>query len=218
MNEMISELLKKVDVKQINDLLGKLPKDAAGKLDLGIVKKIADKLGADPQKLLSMLPGILKKNEGEKLTTEKMLGSIDIKDIAKLIPAAGAIKVVQEASKFASKKIDDETAKIQVADPEVWKGTATKEIQAAADKAAEFANTWKDKTATAEDISLLKVYVELAQSALDRAQQRKETLLKTGADKYSDPVAEMNTAIVKASGARRKLNEKLEEAEKKSGK
>ena len=165
-----------------------------------------------------MLPGILKKNEGEKLTAEKMLGSIDIKDIAKLIPAAGAIKVVQEASKFASKKIDDETAKIQVADPEVWKGTATKEIQAAADKAAVFAETWNEKTASAEDISLLKVYIELAQSALDRAQQRKEALLKAGTDKYSDPVAEMNTAIVKASGARRKLSAKLEEAENNTGK
>ena len=217
MNEIIAELLKKVDVKQINELLGKLPKDADGKLDMSLVRKIADKLGADPAKLAALLPGILKKTEGN-LTTEKMLGAIDIKEIAKLIPAAGAVKVVHEASKFAAKKINDEANKIQVADSELWKGTTTKEILAAADKAAGFAKTEVGENVTEQDISLLKTYCEFAQSALDRAKARKETLIKTGADKYSDPVAEMNTMIVKCSGALRTLTEKVGEAEKKLSK
>ena len=217
MNEIIAELLKKVDVKQINELLGKLPKGADGKIGMSIVKKIAEKLGADPAKLAALLPGILKKTEGD-LTAEKMLGAIDIKEIAKIIPAAGAIKIAHSVSSFAAKKIEAEMDKIKEVESTLWKGSTTKEIQKAADMATEYTKTEIGETVTEDDVTLLKAYRDLAQQALDNAKDRKEKLIKAGTDKYSDPVAEMNTAIVKCSGALRKLTEMVEEAEKKLSK
>jgi hypothetical protein len=221
MNEIISELLKKLDVGQINELLGKLTgKD--GILNADVVKKLAAKLGADPQKLLSLLPAILKKTgcdksggEAQTLNAEKLLSAIDMNELIKLIPAAGAIKAVHSASKFASKKIEEEMGKIKEVESTLWKGSATTEIQKAAELSAEYAKTEVGETVTEEDVTLLKAYRDLAQKALDNAKDRKERLLKAGTDKYSDPVAEMNTAIVKCSGALRTLNEKVEAAEKK---
>ena len=227
MNEIITELLKKLDVKQINELLGKLiGKD--GLLNNDIVKQLAAKLGADPQKLLSLLPNILKKTgfdgtsklaqsgaEAQALNAEKLLSAIDISELIKLIPAAGAIKAVHSASKFASKKIEEEMGKIKVVESTLWQGSATTEIQKAADLAAEYAKTEVGETVTEEDLTLLKAYRDLASKALDSAKDRKEKLLKAGTDRYSDPVAEMNTAIIKCSGAFRTLNEKVETAEKK---
>ena len=221
MNEIITELLKKLDVKQINELLGKLiGKD--GLLNNDIVKQLAAKLGADPQKLLSMLPNILKKTgsdksgtEAQALNAEKLLSCLDMSELVKLIPAAGAIKAVHSVSKFASKKIEEEMGKIKVVESTLWQGSATTEIQKAADLAAEYAKTEVGETVTEEDLTLLKAYRDLASKALDSAKDRKEKLLKAGTDRYSDPVAEMNTAIIKCSGAFRTLNEKVEAAEKK---
>ena len=207
MNEIIKELLKNIDIGKVNELLGKLPKDKDGKLDTDLVGKIAGLIGANKDGLMSILPKAIDKSGG-KLDTGSLLSSIDIKDIAKIFPAAAAVGVAHTVSKAASKKIDEATDKIQVAESTAWKSTSSKEITAAADKAAEYSNS------DTSDPNLLKSYIEFAQSVKASASARKESLLKAGVDRYSDPVAEMNTALSRASGAERKLTEKLEAAGK----
>ena len=216
MSDIINQLLKNVDVKQVNELLGKLSrgKDGEDKApDKETVGKIAGKLGADPSKLMELLPGILKKTEG-KLDVKSLLGSIDIKELAKLLPDAGLIAAAHTVSKVVASKLDAETEKIREVESTLWKGSASTEITRAADKAAEYSRTEVSDIPTADDIKVLKMYRELAQKAKDTAAARKETLLKCGTDKYSDPVAEMNSAIIKASQAVRTLDEKIEAAEK----
>ena len=202
MNEIIKELLKNIDVSKVNELLGKLTKGKDGKLDTELVGKIAGLIGADKDGLMGILPKAVDKSGG-KLDTASLLSSIDIKEIAKIIPAAAAVGVAHTVSKAASKKIDEAAEKIQVAESTAWKGTTSKEITAAAEKAVGYANS------DTSDPEVLKEYLAFAESVKASALARKETLLKVGTDKLSDPVAEMNTAFTKASGAARKLTKKL---------
>lgn len=187
--------------KQLAALTGKTSPD--GGLDMKAVADIAKKLDVKPEKLAELLPALIK-NSGGKLEGAALCKALNARGLASIAIPAAVVKAVYDGSKKAAAKIDAETAKIdETADSKSWQSGSSAEIAAAAEKASEYAKT------NTSDKASLEEYLAFAQKARQAAIDRKEALLKAGTDKYSDPVAEMNAAMLRASQAARAIEEKL---------